>query len=298
MDRLDELRLVLAVVEAGSLAAAGRQLGLAPPAMTRALAALEARLGLRLAERSTRRLMPTEAGRRLAEQARRLLADYAEAMAEAAGEAALPRGRLRIAAPLVFGRRHVAPVVHGFLDTAPAVQAELVLSDRNAELLEEAIDCAVRIGHLADSTLVARRLGSLRRVVAASPAYLARRGTPQQPRDLAAHDGVLFGALPWRFLQEGRELVVQPLPRLQVNQAEAAVDAAVAGRGIVAALSYQVAAELADGRLRRLLRVHELPPLPVHLVFLGGRLMPGRLRAFIDFATPRLRALAVLQDEA
>lgn len=303
MDRLEEMRLFVAAVEAGSLAAAGRRLGHSPPAMTRMVAALEERLGVRLLERSTRRLAPTEAGRRLAEQARRLLADYAEAMAEAAGEGTAPRGRLRVAAPLVFGRLHVAPVVTAFLAAQPAVTADLQLADRNVDLLEEAIDVALRIGPLRDSGLVARRVGSVRRLVAASPDYLAARGTPAGPEDLARHAIVEFRsrATPpdWRFLgPEGREVVQRVLPRFAVNEAQAAVAAAVAGHGIVSALSYQMAAELESGALVRLLRGWEMPALPVSLVFPSARLLPPRVRAFLDFAAPRLAALPVLQEES
>lgn len=295
MDRLEELRLVAAIAEAGSLAAAGRRLGQAPPAVTRALAALEERLGVRLFERTTRKVHATEAGRRLAAQARRLLHDYEEAMAEAAGEARAPRGRLRVAAPLVFGRRHVAPIVTAFLDAEPLVSADLVLSDGNADLVEEGVDVAVRIGALRDAALVARRVGAIGRVLAASPAYLARRGTPAAPEDLAGHETVLFspsGAAPeWRFAA----CTVTIAPRFAVNAAEAAVAAAVAGRGITLALSYQVAEELADGRLVRLLPEHEAPPSPVHLVLPSARLLAPRTRAFLDFAAPRLSALEVLR---
>lgn len=304
MDRLEELRLLVAILDGGSLAEAGRRLRLSPPAVTRALAALEERLGIRLLERTTRRAVPTEAGLHLAGHARRLLADYAEAMAEAAGEGAAPRGRLRIAAPLVFGRRHVAPIVTDFLDAQPAVSAELVLSDRSVDLLEERMDVALRIGVLVESTLVARRVGQLRRVVVACPDYLARRGTPARPEELAAHETVLFaglGADPvWRFPLPGgaageQEVAVRIAPRFTVTQAEAAVAAACAGRGVVRALSYQVAEELAEGRLVRILAAWEPPPVPVHLVFPSARLMAPRLRAFLDFAAPRLAALPVLR---
>lgn len=300
MDRLEELRLFVAAVEAGSLAAAGRRHGQSPPTMTRMVAGLEGRLGVRLLERSTRRLAPTEAGRRLAEQARRLLADYAEAMAEAAGEGTAPRGRLRVAAPLVFGRLHVAPIVTEFLAAQPEVTAELVLSDQNVDLLEDGIDVALRIGQLGESGLVARRVGQVRRRLSASPGYLAARGTPRAPEALAGHDTVVFHgrAMPpdWRFAsEEGREATVRVTPRFAVNEARAAVAAAVAGHGIIRALSYQMAEELDSGALIRLLPDWEAPPLPVHLVFPSARLMPPRVRAFLDFAAPRLAALAVLR---
>ncbi|MFC7474241.1 LysR family transcriptional regulator [Dankookia sp. GCM10030260] len=303
MDRLEEMRLFVAAVEAGSLAAAGRKFGRSPPAMTRMVAVLEERLGVRLLERSTRRLAPTEAGRRLAEHARRLLADYADAMAEAAGEGTAPRGLLRVAAPLVFGRLHVAPVVTAFLAAQPQVRAELLLSDHNADLLEESIDVALRIGTLRESGLVARRVGSVRRLVVASPGYLAARGMPAAPEDLAGHDIVVFRgrAIPpdWRFTgPDGREVAQRVAPRFAVNEARAAVAAAVAGQGILGALSYQMAEELESGALVRLLRGWETPALPVSLVFPSARLLPPRVRAFLDFAVPRLGALAVLRDEA
>lgn len=297
MDRLDELRLFLAVLESGGLAAAGRRLGHSPPAVTRMLAGLEARLGVRLIERTTRQIAATDAGRRLAEQARRLLADYAEAIEGAALEVAAPRGRLRIAAPLVFGRLHVAPVVTTFLDAFPEVRVELLLSDTIADLLEEGIDIAVRIGAPPDSGFALRRLGAIGRVVVASPAYLARHGTPARPEEVREHAIIHFGrpgpTPEWIFaMPSGAPLAIPVAPRLMVNVAEAAVEAAVAGRGLLSALGYQVAAAVAEGRLVRLLGDHEMPARPVALVFPGGRLMPRRLRVFIDFAAPRLERIA------
>ena len=201
MDRLDELAIFVAIVEAGSLINASRRLRRSPPAVTRALSALEDRIGLRLVERTTRRLAPTEAGSALADRARSLLADYDEAARRY--RAAPVRGVLRITAPVQFGRRHVAPIVSAFLNEHPDVRVELSLNDRNLDLIEEGLDLAVRIGPLADSSLVARQVGSVRRVVVASPEYLARRGVPLTPPDLAAHD-TIFGmarssAREWRF---------------------------------------------------------------------------------------------------
>jgi DNA-binding transcriptional LysR family regulator len=301
MDRFDALDAFLAIAEAGGLAAAGRRLGRSPPAMSRALAELEASLGVRLAERSTRRFALTEAGRRLAEQGRHAMTELEDALREAAGEGLEARGRLRLAAPLVFGRRHVAPVVAAFLDAHPAVSVDLVLSDAVVDLAEQGLDLAVRIGRLPDSTLRTRRLGTLRRILVASPAYLARRGTPEAPEELAGHDLVVFGpqAAPpvWRFAGgEGREVTLRPQARFAVNEAEAAVAAAAEGRGILQSLSYQAAEEVASGRLERILRAHEPPPIPVQLVFPAGRFMPARLRAFLDEAAPRLAALGVLGE--
>lgn len=298
MDRLDELATFVAILDAGSLAAAGRKLRRSPPAVTRALAALEGRLGARLVERTTRRLAPTDTGRRLAEQARRLLADHGDLMREAADASAPPRGLLRVTAPVVFGRKHVTPLVVAFLGLYPDVQIELVLSDRNLDLVEEALDVAVRIGRLADSGLVARRVGEVRRVLVASPAYLAARGTPQEPGDLAAHHTVLASSRPvkleWRF-REGaaarrRERVVRLAPRLIVNDVEAALAAARAGQGVTSALSYQVAGDLAAGALVRLLAAWEPSPLPVQLVVPGTQHMAPRTRAFLDHMARELEA--------
>jgi DNA-binding transcriptional LysR family regulator len=296
MDRLDELALFTAIVEEGSLAAAGRRLRRSPPAVTRALAGLEARLGVRLIERSTRRLNPTAAGRRLAEQARGLLADYAAAFGEAADAGTAPRGLLRIAAPLVFGRRHLAPLVGSFLALHPAVQVELLLADRPVDLVEEGIDVALRIGTPGGSSLVSRRVGEVRRVVAASPAYLARRGTPSTPAELAAHDIVAFsgliGGIEWRF---AGGTTVRLQPRCTINEAAAVTEAAIAGHGIINLLSYQLAEPVADGRLLPLLEAVAPPPLPVQLLFPSARLMAPRLRAFINYVAPRLAALPVLR---
>jgi len=297
MDRLDELTVLVAVLDAGSLAAAARRLRRSPPAVTRALAGLEKRVGARLVERTTRRLAPTEAGRHLAEKARAVLAGYADAVRDAS-EAPL-RGSVRVTAPVVFGRRHVAPLVAGFLDTHPAVRVELVLADRNLDLVEEGVDAAVRIGRLADSCLVARLVGEVRRVLVASPGYLAARGTPHTPGDLAGHDAIFSSSrsvpVEWRFREGTRGRVVRLAPRLLVNEVEAALVAARMGRGIVMALSYQVADDLAAGILVRLLPTHELPPLPVQLVAPGGRHMAPGVRAFLDYAARHLGILEAIR---
>lgn len=299
MDRLDELAVFLAVLDAGSLAGAARRLRRSPPAVTRILAGLEERAGARLVERTTRALMPTEAGRRLAEQARRLLADYDEAMRAVGGDQA-PRGLLRVTAPVVFGQRHVTPLVTGFLAAHPAVRVELLLSDRNLDLVEEGLDVAVRIGALPDSGLVTRRVGEVRRVLVASPSYLATHGTPAMPADLARHDVVFTASRPvpleWRFRSgSGREHVVRLSPRLVVSHVEAALAAALEGNGIATALSYQVDAEVRAGRLIRLLPDHEQPPLPVQLLVPSARHMPARVRLFLNHAALQLSRLEVIR---
>ena len=297
MDRLDELTVLVTVLEAGSLAAASRRLRRSPPSITRALAALEDRVGARLIERTTRRMTPTEAGRTLAAQARALLGNYADAVRDAAEAPA--RGTLRITAPVVFGRRHVMPLVATFLDANPAVTVDLVLADRNLDLVDESLDAAIRIGPLADSTLLARRVGEVRRVLVASPSYLAARGAPRTPADLAAHDAIFSASRPmpleWRFRDGPRTRIVRLAPRLLVNEVEAALVAARIGRGIAMALSYQVADDLAAGTLVRLLPDYEPPPMPVQLVTPGGRHMASRIRAFLDHAAQALGTLQAIR---
>ena len=292
MDRLDELATFIAIVDAGNLTTAARRLQRSPPAVTRALAALEQRLGARLIERTTRRIAATEAGRRLADQARRLLADYDETLRDAAGEQAALAGLLRITAPLLFGRLHVMPVVSRFLDAHPALRVELLLSDRNLDLIEEGLDVAIRIGSLPDSSLVSRRLGKVSRVLVASPTYIAAHGMPRTPSELTQH-AIIFTTgratpLEWRFRIGTRERALQLAPRLLVNQVDAALLAAREGRGIASALSYQVADDLASGQLLRILAAFEREPEPVQLVVPSARLMPRRVRAFIDHATAAL----------
>jgi len=297
MDRLNELEIFIAILDSGSLAGAGRKLRRSPPAVTRALTALESRLGTRLVERTTRQLAPTEAGKRLAEQARRLLMDYDAAVRE---DAAAPlRGLLRVTAPVVFGRRHVTPVVNSYLDRYSAMQVELVLNDRNLDLIEEGLDVSVRIGPLPDAGMVARRVGEVRRMLVASPDYLARRGSPKSLAELARHDVIfssgMTNAPEWRFRQGGRDRLVRLTPRLMVNEIEAVLLAVKAGRGLACVLSYQVAEDLASGALLRLLPETEPAPLPVHVVVSSARHMAPKLRAFVDHAVAALGRLAVIQ---
>ncbi|MDQ1924856.1 LysR family transcriptional regulator [Massilia pseudoviolaceinigra] len=303
MDRFDELQIFVAILDAGSLSGAARRLRRSAPAVTRALAALEERVGARLVERTTRRLAATEAGLRLAEMARRVLADYDDAVRE--DDNGPLRGRLRITVPAVFGRRHVAPAMIDFLDLHPALQVELVFNDRNLDMIEHGLDLAVRIGPLPDTGMMARQVGQVRRMLVASPAYLARRGTPSSPRELDAHD-IIFSeqrtATEWRFLEagraDGREFAVRLAPRLIVNEIDTMLLAVQAGRGIGRPLSYQVTEQLAAGTLVRLLPDSEPAPLPVQLLVPSARHMAPRLRACIDFLAPHLAALPVLQPVA
>lgn len=297
MDRIDELAIFVAILDEGSLAAAGRKLRRSPPAVTRALSTLEERVGSRLLERTTRRSRPTEAGRRLAEHARQVLAGYGEAVREASG--AQVRGVLRVTAPLVFGRRHITPIVASFLDAHPGIRVELVLNDRNLDLVADELDVALRIGSLADSTLIARRIGEVRRVLVASPSYLAGRDPLRTPRDLTRHD-VIFtagrpGRLEWRFAGPGRDQTVQLVPRLIVNEVDAMLLAVRAGRGIGRPLSYQVADDLASGALVRLLPECEPPPLPVQLVVPSARHLSPKARSFVEHAARALATLGVIR---
>jgi DNA-binding transcriptional LysR family regulator len=300
MDRLDALATFVAILDGGSLAAAARRLGRSPSAVTRTLTELEDRLAVRLIERTTRRLAPTEAGRRLASDARRLLAEVDEAMQPDSEAAGGLRGTLRISAPQVFGRLHMMPLVSAFMAEHPGLQMDVLLSDQYLDLVEAGIDIALRIGALPDSSLVTRRVGRVYRLLVASPAYLASFGTPAAPNELSRH-AIIFtrgssALAEWRLRSGGRERLVPLVPRLTVNQVDAALFAAREGVGIARALSYQVAGDLAAGRLVRLLEAYETPPLPVQLVVPTTQHMPLRVRRFLDVAAARLAALEVLRS--
>ena len=292
MDRLDEWRLFLAVAERRSFVAAARADRRSPQVVTRAVAALEARIGARLLHRTTRSVSLTDEGSRRLDRCRRVLADFAELEAGGSGDL---RGVLTVTAPVLFGQLHVLPIVREFLGRHPAVEVRLVLLDRVVALAEEAVDLAVRIGGLPDSALRSRLVGQVRWVICASPPYLKRRGTPREPRALARHDCIAFtGATPtpdrWNFSGRGRaEKSVLVRPRLVVNTGQAAVDAALAGMGLVRVLSYQVADLVARKRLRLLLESHEPPPVPIHIVQLPGAQVRAAT-AFADLALERLRA--------
>jgi DNA-binding transcriptional LysR family regulator len=294
MDHLDSMRVFIAVAEQQGFAAAARRLGLSAPAATRAVAALETRIGSRLLQRTTRALRLTEAGVRYLADCKRILAEIEDAEASAAGSHRDPKGQLGVTAPVMFGRMHVAPLLLDFLDSHPLVTARLVLLDRVADLLEEGLDVALRIAHLPDSALQAVKVGSMRRIVCAAPGYLACHFTPTQPAELERLTAITFGASSaaseWSFADAQATLRVTPPSRLAVNAADVAIAAAVAGKGVTRVLSYQVAPELAAGRLVLLLEAYEPPPIPVHLVHLAGGRPDAKLRAFIDFAVARLRA--------
>lgn len=298
MDRLGELQTLVAIVDTGSLAGAARRLNRSPPSISRDLADLERRAGAALVERSTRSCRPTPAGIRLAEDARPLIASYAEAVGHAAGDAGEPRGLVRITAPITFGVSFVAPLITRFLDAHPGVTIDLQLLDRVVDLIEEDFDLAVRIGRLEDSSLIARPVGQLRRVLAASPAYLEANGVPAHPDELVQHEVVQHGSrsadtvLAFRA-ESGRTIEVRPRARFTVNQPEAAIAAAREGRGIVRALSHQVSADMRNGRLHRILEEFEPEPLPVNCVWPQSRRSWRRVRLLVDHLVSGLAALDV-----
>jgi DNA-binding transcriptional LysR family regulator len=296
MDRLEAMSVLVAAVETGSLSAAGRKLGIPLPTVSRKLSELEAHLRTRLLNRTTRRLMLTDAGSAYLEASRRILDEVGNAERLAAGEYSEPRGHLAVTAPIVFGRLHVLPVITEFLARFPQIDVRLRLSDRNAHLIEEQIDVAVRIGRLSDSSLVATRVGEVRYVVGASLGYLEKQGTPKTPKDLSALDCITFDdaatATVWSFATRAAGKAVRSVPirsRLSVNTAEAAIDAAVAGIGITRVLSYQAAEAVARGKLKIVLGAFEREPLPVNLVHAGQGLLALKTRSFLEFAALRLR---------
>jgi DNA-binding transcriptional LysR family regulator len=261
--------------------------------VTRAISALEDRLGARVFNRTTRSLTITDVGQRFLENARRILTDLDTAEKDAVGETAMPQGHLTITASVTFGRSALASVVCGFLSQHPRVTASVLLLDRVVNLVEEGIDVAVRIGSLPDSNLIAKRIGTVRRILIASPEYLARRGTPAMPADLKLHSVIAFtGLMPnreWRFNNEQSPNSIALNPTFEVNDALAAINAAEMGHGITIALSYMVYDKIREGKLVPILDNLTPPPWPVHLVYPQARLVAPKIRAFIDFAAPRLK---------
>jgi DNA-binding transcriptional LysR family regulator len=295
MDRIDAMKVFVAAVDEGSLAGAGRRLRRSPAAVSRAIAFLEHHVGAELLHRTTRSLKLSEAGQRYAAACRRILTELEEADILAGGERTAPRGTLTITAPVVTGEDLLRPVLDAFMTDYPAVTVRLILLDRTVNLIDEGIDVALRIAHLADSNFVAIRLGEVRRVVAASPGYLAQHPVINEPADLAKHRIIAmthFGIDSWSFPPSRKSKVaraIQFTPRLVVNTVRAAVASAAEGHGITRLFSYHIADEIRDGRLQILLPKDEHPPLPVHLLAPQGRFDVPKVRAFADFAVPRLK---------
>ncbi|MET0905640.1 MAG: LysR family transcriptional regulator [Tardiphaga sp.] len=288
MDRIDAMTAFVAVADLQGFAPAARRLGVSASAVTRLVASLEQRLGARLLQRTTRSVTLTDVGTRYLERARRILADLAEADSAAQAEQAQPTGRLVVAAPVGFGRLHVTPLMSAYLQRYSAVSGELRLNDRMVNLVEEGVDVAVRVGDLADSSLIARPVGHMRRVVVASPDYLKRRGEPKVPEAIAEHDTIQFGtavaAPEWRFVRDGQDLRLPHAPRFTCNVADAAIWHAAQGGGLTRVLAYQAAEALAAGKLKVVLADFEQPPMPIHIVYPTSRLLSAKVRAFIDLA--------------
>ncbi len=293
MDRFQEMQVFAAVAQAQGFSAAARRLGMSAASVTRAVAALEQRIGTLLLTRTTRSVHLSEAGQRYLEDCRRILAEVQEAEDSAAGSHAQPRGQLTITAPVLFGELFVTPVMVRYLDQFPEVTINGLLVDRVVSMVEEGIDVAVRIGELPDSNQHAIRVGEVRRVICASPAYLNAHGRPRHPEDLSGAPVVATSSIgqlrSWPFLDKGQPISVRPEPRLVVTANQAAITAVSLGLGMTRVLSYQVASKVAAGELEIVLADFELPPLPIHIVYQGGRKAPARIRSFVDFMVKALR---------
>jgi len=292
MDRLHAMKVFLKVIECGGFAGAGRALSMSPPAVTRAVAALEEVIGARLLIRTTRTVRLTEAGTRYAEDCRRILADLAESEASAAGTHARPSGTLIVTAPVLFGQIHVLPILLDFLGKHPAVTGRALFLDRVVHLIEDDVDVAIRIAHLPDSEYRAIPVGSVRRVICGAPAYLKKHGVPATPADLTRHTLIAatatLGPLDLHFGREHRTSV-RVQPRLTTSTIESAIIAASGGWGLTRALSYQVGRAVAEKKLQIVLSEYEEEPLPIHVVYAEGRRAPAKVRAFVEFAVERLR---------
>jgi DNA-binding transcriptional LysR family regulator len=289
MDRIEAMQAFVAVADLRGFAPAARKLGLSPSGVTRLIAALEEHLGARLLQRTTRSVALTDVGSRYLERARRILSDVEEAEDSAQDERATPGGRLVVSAPVGFGRLHVSPIMSEYLKRYPEVSGDLRLSDRVVNLVEDGVDLAVRIGHLPDSSLVARHVGEMRRIVVASPGYLKRRGEPETPEAIASHETIRFGATmaspDWLFVRDGEEIHIAPTPRLTTNSSDAAIQYAVQDGGLTRVLAYQAAEAIKAGRLKIVLAKFEQPALPIHTVYPTSRLLSAKVRTFIDLVT-------------
>ena len=293
MNRFHLMTVFVAVAEAESFAGGARKLGMSPPAVTRAVAALEKRLGVKLLTRTTRFVRATDAGLRYLEHARRIIADLNEADDAAAGVHAAPRGQLAVTAPVLFGRLYVVPSMVEYLRRYPDMSLTALFLDRIVNLFEEGMDVGVRIGELPDSTMRAIGVGHVRRVVCASPEYLERSGIPQAPMDIARHTVIAASAVTpiaeWKFVTGKKKIIIKVNPRLTVTNNDAAIQAALQGFGITRLLSYQIAPHLASGQLQTVLSEYEPPPLPIHVLHREGRQASAKVRTFVDLLVERLR---------
>lgn len=294
MDKLEAMRVFIEVAECKSFVAASRTLDLSAPAVTRSIAQLETTLGVRLFNRTTRHVRLTDSGARFYEDAKRILEDVEQAVAAASGSYAEPKGVLTITAPVLFGQIHVIPILTEYLQQNPSVAVRAVFYDRISNILDEGLDVAIRIGHLKDSSIYAIPVGSVQRLVCASPNYLKKYGMPKHPSDLKDHEIIQASTVEpsttWQFESSIGTESVKIFPRLQCSQNGSAITAAKQGIGITRLMSYQIGEELKNGSLTRILRDYETKPLPVSIIHLEGRQANAKIRSFIDLAVARLRA--------
>jgi DNA-binding transcriptional LysR family regulator len=300
IDRFHLMAVFVAVAEEQSFAGGARRLNISPPAVTRAIAMLEDRLGVKLLTRTTRFVRATDAGLRYLGSARRILAEADEADEAAAGVHAAPRGQLTVTAPVLFGRMYVMPGIVDYLRHYPDVSVSALFLDRIVNLLEEGLDVGVRIGELPDSTMRAIPVGSVRRVLCASPQYLKKHRAPREPRDIVGHTIIsaspVSPSIDWRFGAGKRAVTVKVLPRLTVTNNDAAIHAALQGFGMTRLMSYQVASHIATGALKRILSDWEPPPLPIHVLHLEGRQASAKVRSFVELLVDQLRGNSALTE--
>lgn len=294
MDRLEAMSIIVAVTETGSFSAASRRLKKPVATVSRMVAELEARLKAQLFQRSSRQMTLTDAGRSYIEACKRIIEQVDDAEREVSGEYRIPKGDLAITSPWGLGHIHLMPIAVEFMNAYPEIALRLVLTDRIVDTVEENIDISIRIGNLADSNLIATKVGSVRFVLCASPGYLAEHGHPSEPTELAAHDCISIDSVApqpsWKFIKDGREMVVPIRSRLTVSDSEAAIEAAIAGAGITRVMSYKMEAARRAGQLVLMLEEYEQEPWPVHIVYAERKPVPLKLRAFLNWTTPRLKA--------
>lgn len=294
MDKLHLMTVFVAVAEEESFAGGSRRLAMSPPAVTRCIAALEARLGVKLLDRTTRYVRVTEAGQRYLDDARRIIAEVDEADEAVVGINATPKGHLTVTAPVLFGRMYVTPLMVDYLNAYPHMDISALFLDRVVNMMEEGVDVGIRIGELPDSTMKALKVGYVRRVLCAAPSYLLQHNTPQHPQQLLQHKIIsasnISPSVEWKFKQNNELTSIRIKPRLVLTTNDAAIEAAMAGFGITRLMSYQIAPQLAHNTLQIILPEYELAPLPVHVIHREGRHKSARVRSFVDVMVEGLRA--------
>ncbi|PTR27947.1 LysR family transcriptional regulator [Pseudomonas sp. GV085] len=299
MDRFHEMQIFMAVADEEGFAAAARRLNISPPSVTRAIAAMEERIGTQLLSRTTRSLHLTEAGQRYLEDCRRILSEVDEAEEAAAGSFSIPCGYLTVTAPVMFGELYIAPLLAEYLDQFPSVHLNALLVDRVVSMADEGIDVAIRIGHLHENNQHAIKVGEVRQVICAAPAYFEQYGKPRHPGELSTANIVMSSAShllsDWQFVNDGNALSFRFEPRLVVTANQAAINIACLGWGLTRVLSYQVAGHVASGALEVVLQEFEPPALPIQVVYQKSNRVPAKVRTFVDFLADRLGQDAALK---